>query len=115
VHGLPSPQITATSGRVRGWLHAPNHAPTAGKRWHYEVLAADTSAHPLAGTVETEFAFNGTVVGRESPPTHPLKQGRLRDGVTYPARAEGLPLTFRVVIHTRLGSVTLDWSVKVKK
>jgi hypothetical protein len=115
VHGLPSPEITAASGRVRVWLHAPNHSPTVGKRWHYQVLAADASGHPLAGTVDTEFVFNGTVVGREAPPTHPLTQGLLKDGVTYPAPSIGIQLTFRVVIHTHLGSVTLNWPVKSHK
>jgi hypothetical protein len=115
VHGLPSPEITATSGKVRGWLHASDHTPKAGKRWYYQVLAADLSGHPLAGTADTEFAFNGTVVGRETPPSHPLKQGLMKDGVVFPARAEGIPLTFQIVIHTHLGSVTLDWAVKVHK
>ena len=115
MHGLPSPQITATSGKVRGWLHAPNHAPTAGQKWHYQVLAADLSGHPLGGTVNTQFVFSGTVVVKETPPTHPLKQGLMKDAVTFPARAEGIPLTFQIVIHTNLGSVTLNWPVKVHK
>jgi hypothetical protein len=100
---------------MRASLHAHNHNPRAGRRWPYEVLAADSQRHPLVGTVDTEFVFNGTVVGREAPPTHPLKGGLLHDDVTYPARSEGIPLTFRVVIHTHLGTVTLDWPVKVQK
>jgi hypothetical protein len=115
VSGLPSPEIERSNGRVRGWLHADNHAPKAGHAWAYEVLAADSAGHPLAGTTETEFVFSGTVVGRETPSTHTLKDGLLHDNVTYPSRAIGVPLTFRVVVRTHLGSVTLDWSIKVHK
>jgi hypothetical protein len=46
------------------------------------------------------------------PPTHPLTNGRLDNKVTFPARAVGIPLALRVVIHTKAGTVTLDWPVK---
>jgi hypothetical protein len=97
---------------MRAALHGQNHAPKIGKKWQYLVIATDPSGHALPGTVDTEFVFNGTVVGRESPPTHPLTNGRLDNKVTYPAQAAGIPLTFRVVVHTRAGTVTLNWSVK---
>ena len=100
---------------MRAWLHGANHAPNVGKKWDYSVLATDQGQHPLAGTVDSEFVFGGQVVGHETPPTHPLSNGRLNDDVTFPAQAAGIPLTFQVVVHTKLGSVTLDWSVKVQK
>jgi hypothetical protein len=99
---------------MRASLHGPGHAPKVGRKWHYSVLATDPSGHALSGTVDTEFVFNGQVVGRESPPTHPLTNGRLNDAVTFPAQSTGIPLTFRVVIHTPAGSITLNWPVKVK-
>lgn len=110
---LAGPKVSGASGAMHVWLHGQNHAPVIGKLWHYSVLATHGNGQPLSGKVDTEFVFNGTVVGREVPPTHPLKNGRLNDAVTYPARAAGIPLTFRVVIHTPLGSVTLNWPVKV--
>lgn len=100
---------------MRAWLHASGHSPKAGKLWNYKVLAADSGNHPLAGTVDSEFVFGGAVVGRESPPTHSLKNGRLSDNITFPARAIGVPLTFQVVVHTHLGAVTLDWPVKAQR
>jgi hypothetical protein len=106
--------VSASSGGLHASLHAQNHAPTAGKLWRYLVRAADSAGKALSGTVDTEFALGGTVVGRESPPTHPLKGGRLDNSVTFPARAVGIPLTFRVVVHTKSGSVTLDWPVKAR-
>jgi hypothetical protein len=100
---------------MRAWLHAVGHAPKAGTLWNYRVLATDSGNHPLAGTTESEFAFGGVVVGRESPPRHSLKNGRLNDNITFPARSVGVPLTFQVVVHTHLGTVTLDWRVKAQK
>lgn len=79
------------------------------------MLATDASGRALSGTVDTQFVFGGQVVGHETPPTHPLTNGRLNDNVTYPATAVGIQLTFQVVVHTQLGSVTLDWPVKVKR
>ena len=81
-------------------------------KWLYSVLATDPSGHALSGTVDTMFVFNGVVVGHEVPPTHPLTNGRLDNKVTFPARAVGIPLALRVVIHTKAGTVTLDWPVK---
>jgi hypothetical protein len=113
---LPSPTVSGSSGGLSASLHADNHAPKAAKLWYYSVRAVDSGGHALSGTVDTEFVFGGQVVGREAPPTHPLKSGLLdRDGVTYPARSIGIPLTFRVVIHTDLGTVTLNWPVQVKR
>jgi len=105
--------VSASAGGLRASLHGENHAPKVGKLWHYTVRASDASGHSVAGTVDSEFAFGGQVVGREVPPTHRLRNGRLNDNLTFPARAVGFPLTFRVVVHTQLGSVTLDWPVKV--
>jgi hypothetical protein len=105
--------VTASAGGLHAVLRAQNHSPKVGKVWHYTVHATDASGHPLAGTVETQFVFGGQVVGRETPPTHPLKHGRFVDKLTFPARAVGFPLTFRVVVHTHLGTVMLDWPVKV--
>jgi hypothetical protein len=106
-------EVTGSSGGLRATLHAPDHTPKAGMFWHYSVRASGSNGKPVSGTVETQFAFGGQVVGRESPPSHPLTRGRLNDKVTFPARAVGLPLTFRVVVHTHLGTITLDWPVKV--
>ena len=105
--------MSGSASGMRASLHGPNHAPMVGKKWHYSVLATDPSGKALPGTVDTQFVFNGTIVGREAPPTHRLTNGRLNDKVTFPAQAVGIPLTFRVVVHTKTGSVTLNWAVKV--
>jgi hypothetical protein len=111
---LPGPVVSVSAGKMHASLHGANHAPTAGKLWGYSVLATDASGNPLSGAVDTEFVFGAAVVGHEAPPTHPLRHGRLDDRVTFPAQAVGVPLTFRVVVHTGLGSITLNWAVKAR-
>src|SRR5262249_29049006 len=96
----------------RASLHGANHAPKAGVKWLYSVLATDASGHALSGTVDTMFVFNGVVVGHEVPPTHPLTNGRLDNKVTFPARSVNIALPLRAVVHPSAGTVTLDWPVK---
>jgi hypothetical protein len=111
----PGGVASITTGPVRGSLSAPGHAPRAGKLWPYSVKVTDASGKPLSGTVDTEFLYGGQLVGHESPPTHPLKNGALRDAVTWPAQAVGQPLTLQTVVHTSAGTITLDWPVSVQR
>jgi hypothetical protein len=69
--GAPSSEVT--TGPVRGKLVGDNHAPKLKANWFYIVSVTDANGHPLNGTVVTEFAFGGQVVGRETPPTHKLQ------------------------------------------
>jgi hypothetical protein len=100
--------------RFRATLVGQDHAPVATKRWRYTVRVVSAAGRPLGGTVETEFAFGGQVVGRESPPSHTLKHGVLKDVVEWPKQAIGQPLALQVVVHTSAGAQTLDWPVMVK-
>jgi hypothetical protein len=95
-------------------LSADSHAPVANKLFRYTVVVSDANGRPLPGTVQTEFAFSGIVVGHETPPTHRLKHGILRDYVTFPSHAIGQPLELQTVVQTNRGSVTLDWPVTTK-
>jgi hypothetical protein len=106
---------SVTSGSVRGALHGENHAPKVKQSWRYSVVVSDGAGHPLSGTVDIEFAFAGQVVGRDTPPTHPVVDGHWRDTIEFPADAIGMPLSLQAVVHTRLGSITLDWPVTVSR
>jgi hypothetical protein len=107
---------TVTSGPVRVTLTGQSHTPIAGKPWNYTVRVTDAAGHPLSGTVETDFVFDGLgVVGRESPPVHPLKGGVLHDNVTFPPSALGHPLMLVTVVHTAAGSVAAGWPVNVSQ
>lgn len=103
------------TGPVHAALSATTHHPVATKNWTYTVTATDAQGHPLSGTVETEFAFQGAVVGKETPPIHRLKAGRLKDTIQFPKMAVGAPIELQVVVRTSRGSVTLDWPVNVVK
>ena len=81
--------------------------------WAYWVRVTDSAGRMLSGTVEIQFLYADQVVGRDTPPTHPIRCGRWQDSLTFPATAIGMPLVFRAVIHTHIGSITLDWPVKV--
>jgi hypothetical protein len=104
-----------TTGPVHARLAGQTHTPEAKKNWTYTVTATDAQGRPLAGTVETEFAFQGTVVGKEVPPTHALKGGHMNDVLQFPAEAVGNAIELQVVVHTPQGSVTLHWPVTVRK
>ena len=106
---------SVSSGAVHAVLRALNHTPRVNRPWPYSVRVTDASGHPLGGKVDIEFVFAGQVVGRDTPPTHPLKHGRWHDNLRFPAAALGHPLTFRAVVHTAHGSATLNWPVTATK
>jgi hypothetical protein len=106
---------SVTTGPVHATLSAPTHRPVATKNWTYTVTATDDQGHPLSGTTLTEFAFQGMVVGRETPPVHRLRAGHLKDTIQFPKMAIGQPLELQVIVRTSKGSVTLRWPVTVRK
>lgn len=111
----PDGSASVTTGPVRGTLSASNHAPVVGRPWPYSVKVTDAAGKPLSGTVDIEYVFGGQVVGRDTPPTHPVKNGSWHDNLKFPADAAGQPLTFQAVVHTRGGSITLDWPITAQK
>jgi hypothetical protein len=116
----PAPPAAAggasvSTGPVHAVLRGQDHAPVVNAPWRYSVRVTDASGHPLSGRVDIEFVFAGTVVGHDTPPTHPLRHGRWHDVLRFPAAAAGHPLTFRAVVHTARGSATLNWPVTVAR
>lgn len=87
----------------------------ANKKWIYTLVVTDAHRHPLPATIDTEFALQGAVVGHDTPPTHSLRNGRYKEALKFPAKAAGYPIDLQVVVHTKLGSVTVDWPVTVGK
>lgn len=79
------------------------------------MTVTDDHGQPLSGTVEIGFAFGGQIVGRDTPPSHPVTNGQWRDSLKFPAQAVGMPLSVHAVVHTRLGSITLDWPIRVQQ
>ena len=106
---------SVTTGPVRATLLGQSHHPVAGQNWSYTVHVADAQRRPLSGTLDTEFALGGGVVGKDTPFVHPFSHGHYREKLKFPATAIGYPLELQVVVHTPVGSVTLDWPVTVLK
>lgn len=106
---------TVTTGAVRATLTGQDHSPVAKQKWIYTLSVTDAQGHPLAAMIDTEFSLQGAVVGHDTPPTHFLKNGRYKEALKFPATSVGVPLDLQVVVHTKLGSVTLDWPVTVSK
>jgi hypothetical protein len=105
---LPS---SAAAASISAHLQAPNHAPTAGKKW-YITVTIKGGGKKLAGSVKYQFLSDGTVVSTQ--PGHSFKGGVYHDWLLFPKEAVGYPLTLRVVVKTNAGTVNLNWSVKVK-
>lgn len=110
-HSMP-PQPAST---IRGKLVGANHAPKVNVNWPYTVTVTDAAGHPLSGTVTIQFTFAGQVVGHDTPPTHPLRNGRWHDNLKFPPQSLGEPISLQAVVHTPQGSTTLDWPVKTTR
>ncbi len=88
-----------------------NHSPKAGKNWQYTLRVHDPNGHPLSGTVDVRFVLGQLVVGYDTPRVHALKNGVVRETLTFPAQAVGHAIALQTVVHTKAGSVTLNWPV----
>ena len=109
-HSPPQP-----ASAIRGKLVGANHAPKVNVNWPYTVTVTDADGHPLNGTVTIQFTFAGQVVGRDTPPTHPLRNGRWHDNLKFPPQSLGQPISLQAVVRTPRGSITLDWPVKTTR
>ena len=113
--GSTAAVAAVTSGPVRATLRGADHTPVVKRNWPFSVTVTDAAGHPLSGTLDVQFVYGGQVVGRDTPPTHRLTNGRWHENLQFPSAAVGIPLTFQVVAHTSPGTVTLDWPVRVKQ
>jgi hypothetical protein len=116
--------VPATASAACHWsasLHATTHHPRAGKAWPIRVT---TSLRGARMSAYYQFVFGNRVVAkREINPksTAPGKKrfhfrGSFRDPtVTWPRKSVGIPLTFRVVVHSRCGTKKLSYKVVVRK
>ena len=92
-------------------LSARTHHPLAGAPWPIVIVARRAAGAPLRATVHYQFLFAGSVVARRS---HYRFDGTLHDVLRWPANSEGVPLTFRAIVTTALGTRRLDYPVQVK-
>jgi hypothetical protein len=76
---------------------------------------AATASPARLDRADRKYTFNGSVVGTEKPEDVPFTNGYYHDTIQFPADAGGVPLMVQAVVHTSIGSIDLDWSVKVHK
>jgi len=115
-HSTTTTSTTAAFARpLQATLTGDGHNPTIKVKWAYTVTATDAKGRPLSGTIETEFVYGGSVVGKESPFKHTFTDGKIINQITFPAESLGVALQLQVVVITSIGTKTLDWPVKSKK
>jgi hypothetical protein len=66
----------------------------------------------LPASVRYQFLFAGRPVASRS---HYRFRGTFHDTLTWPASAVGIPLTFRAIVRTSLGTKNLDYAVQVRR
>lgn len=93
-------------------LTATTHRPKAGAPWPITIRAVGPDGRPLRAEVRYQYLFGGAVVARRS---HYRFRGVFHDTFTWPAQSLGVPLTFRAIVTTPLGTRNLDYKVTVQK
>lgn len=109
-----TPTTTTPIQPIQAAIIGENHNPVVNQPWRYTVTVTDAQGHKLSGTETTQYTFNGAVVGQEKPP-NVMFTGVYRDTIEFPAAAVGYPLDVQAVVHTSLGSATVDWPVVVQR
>jgi hypothetical protein len=102
------------SSTTTATTQAPAAQPAAGQGTT-SVTTGSVRGTLRGENLDIEFAFGGQVVGRDTPPTHPVTDGHWRDSLKFSADAVGMPLSLQAVVHTRLGSITLAWPIRVRQ
>jgi hypothetical protein len=92
-------------------LTAPNHQPTANKRWPI-IVTARRGGTPLSGSVRYQFLFQSQVVA--SRPGHRFSNGVFHDTLLFPGGAIGKNLSLHVIVSTKYGTVVLPWWIKTR-
>lgn len=122
--------LSASSASAAGLvvhLNAPNHHPKAGKLWYITVSARTRSGKAVKAVAWYEFYYAGQKVAQRNPsPSNPRDEnggprpypfkGSFRDGILWPKRSVGIPLTFRVVVKAKgYGVGSASWKVVVRR
>lgn len=93
-------------------LVAPGHRPVVNAPWPITIRARGPRGEPLRAEVRYQYLFAGAVVAHRS---HYRFKGTFHDTIRWPARSIGIPLTFRAVVTTPLGTRKLDYAVRVRR
>jgi hypothetical protein len=109
---LAFPAAALAGGSFTVKAHFPNHTPIANKKWPITIDVTKGKTQ-LSGSVKYQFLLGPTVVSTQ--PGHKFTKGVYTDKLTFPSDAIGQALTLGVVVTTKYGSKTIDWTVDTKK
>ena len=101
----------ASAAAFSAQLTAPNHTPTANKKWPITVTVT-RGRTKLSGSVRYQFLFHGQV--EASRPGHAFSRGVYHDTLLFPGEEIGHVLSLRVIVTTKYGTVELPWWIKTR-
>jgi hypothetical protein len=117
--------VVAQAASFKATLKTPHGQPRANHNYVITVTATSNAGKPLKATAYYEFLFQSQVMSTQypSPGQKPGTRhspwsftGHYTDELQFPARAEGIPLTLRVVVSAKgHGTINLDKAVRVGK
>ncbi|HEX8752508.1 MAG TPA: hypothetical protein VF731_03750 [Solirubrobacterales bacterium] len=107
-----STRTAPAAPKAKVTLTAATHRPRAGAPWPIVIRAFGPDGRPLSAEVRYQYLFAGQVVAHRS---HYRFRGVFHDTFRWPARSLGIPLTFRAVVTTPLGTTNLDYAVRVRR
>ena len=110
--GLMIPASASAAAPFKAKLHAPNHSPVIGKLWPITITVTRGNVK-LSGSVRYQFLFNGQL--ESTQPGKSFKNGLYKDGLMFPAQSLGIPLTLKIIIKTKYGTVSIPWAVTSTK
>src|ERR1051326_2121939 len=92
------------SGAVKATLSGPTHTPKAGTKWYY-VLRVTQNGRPVAARITVQIvdplgtAHPVQLGASKRNITNYRITGTFRDYVIWPKESNGIPLTFRIIVH----------------
>ena len=104
---------------LRVTLTAPTHTPKANAKWFY-VVRATSGGRPVKATITSQIVDPvGGVHAVEFGDTHRFVTNRpftgmFRDFVRFPPEAQGIKLTFRVIVKAGAAKRSLTYWIRAR-
>jgi hypothetical protein len=103
----------AAEAPFKATMKAPGHHPKANKRWPVTVTARTPDGTPVKATLRYVFLYKGRIVSRQS--NYHFTGTYTDNTFVWPSRAIGIPLTLRCQITSKLGTIAVDYRVRVRR
>ena len=118
VTALVAPASTSAAPPFRATLTAPTHTPKVNVHWRYAITVTDLKSKPIRArlTVQVVDPFGMAHPVEFGTSTRNIVNwpfvGVFRDFAVWPPESRGFRLTFRAIVKTAKGKVTLTYWVK---